>query len=550
MPNQLRNRTPKTARRGKAAVAVALVLAATVLALAGEAYSGSRTAKTSTSAQATRAGTAVSAMEGEMPGLNPDLATGDWNQRVGCTVYEALTKSNTNGIIEPQLARSWTISRDGKTYTFHLVNTKWTDGQPFTSADVKYTLLHVSGKYSAIFSLAAKNIKSIATPNPRTVVIKLKRPYGPLLVSLGCGQGAAILPQHIFRGTDVYKNQASLTKPVGTGPFMLQKIERGTAVVMVRNPHYWRPGRPYLDQLIFKEFQTPSSMVLALRTHEVNLINDSYFPYQDIPVVKANHSLALHQFNTQAQDDYLVYNVKRPIVNNPLVRQALVVATDQKYLLNTVFFGVGTVGHGAINSFIKWAFDPKYDYAKLYPYDSARAGKMLDQAGYPLKNGTRFTIHLAVDASEPPLVSMAQALQALWKKVGVQVALDSLEHNTYTTQVFQRQNFDAYVDSYTSYGDPALGTARLFITPTVKHVVYGNASQYSNPTVDKLFQKAETAPTTAKRARFYYQVQAILSRDLPTVSLHQIVSIDAATANLHGLWNEDNEYWTDAWLSH
>src|SRR4029079_6948757 len=98
---------------------------------------------------------------------------------------------------------------------------------------------------------------------PDRVIIRLKKPYGPLINALSCSQGAAILPAHIFRGTDVLKNPA-IQKPVGLGPFLLKEWVRGSHVTLARNPDYWEKGFPYLDEVIFKIMPQPASRTQAL----------------------------------------------------------------------------------------------------------------------------------------------------------------------------------------------------------------------------------------------------------------------------------------------
>lgn len=495
-------------------------------------------------------GTATIAIAGDPTGVNPDTSTGDSAQRIGCMVYQGLTKASADNVVKPMLASSWDVSKDGRTYTFHLVDARWQDGKPFTSDDVKYTLTKVSAKYSAIFSSAAKQIASIDAPDPRTVVIKTKVAYGPLLIALGCGQGAAILPKHLFDGTDPTKNPASINSPVGTGPFKLDRIDRGRQVVLKKNEDYWQDGRPYLDQVVFREIADPAAMVLALRSGEVDLVTGTYVPPQNLPSLDKDPALALHQVGGSPQDDLLFFNTKGPITGKAEVRRALVMATDRAYLLKNVFFNIGDVGRSSIDQSISWAHNPGVDYSKIYPYDPGRAGKMLDEAGYPAGgDGVRFQLRLSVDASEGPLVSMVQAMQAMWKKVGVDVKVNAVETNTFVDQVYSKFDFDAAVEALQSYGDPALGISRQYISSAITRRPYTNATQYSNPEVDRLFADGESSVDTKERATHYFKLQELISKDVPTVSMHSYTGIDVAKARLQGLWGDDQLYWTDAWLA-
>ena len=168
-----------------------------------------------------RGGSVIFTLSQDPTTVNPDVSTNPPDRQIGCIIYQGLVQLSTDYKVLPLLAKSWTASPDGLTYTFELNDAEWHDGKPFTSDDVKYSLLEVSAKYSAVFAPAARAIESIETPTKNRVIIKLKQPFGPFLISLGCIQGAAIMPAHIFRGTDVLKNPATTITPVGTGAFKL-----------------------------------------------------------------------------------------------------------------------------------------------------------------------------------------------------------------------------------------------------------------------------------------------------------------------------------------
>src|SRR5262245_22998534 len=162
-------------------------------------------------------GTAIMVLGTDPLSLSPSTTNSVPDVAVGCLIYDALVRFKEGFEIVPGLAKSWTISPDGRTYGFELQPANWHDGKPVTSEDVKFTLEEVSSKYGPRFNTAGKFIEQIETPSPSQVVIKLKQPFGPFLFSLACEQNAAILPAHILRGADILKHEAILTKPVGNG---------------------------------------------------------------------------------------------------------------------------------------------------------------------------------------------------------------------------------------------------------------------------------------------------------------------------------------------
>ena len=151
-----------------------------------------------------------------------------------------------------------------------MIKTNWHEGTPFTSKDVKFTLENISAKYGAKFRAPASHIKQITTPDDATAVIEPSGAFGPVLFSLSSYANAAILPAHVFEGTDVLTNPATLSKPIGTGPFMMKEWVRGQTITLERNPHYWRKGLPYLDQIVFRMIPDTSARVLALKEGEVD----------------------------------------------------------------------------------------------------------------------------------------------------------------------------------------------------------------------------------------------------------------------------------------
>src|SRR5262245_12250968 len=162
-------------------------------------------------------------------------------------LYDGLVRCAEGFRIVPSLAKGWEIGTDDLTYTFHLVAANWSDGKPLTSDDVKYSLLVVGSKYGSKFVAPGKAIEDI-----ETVVVTLSKLVGPFLFSLACEQKAAILPAHIFRGSDVFKNPASIARPIVAGAFQLDEWVRGDHLTLVRNPDDWIKDQPYLDRIIIK----------------------------------------------------------------------------------------------------------------------------------------------------------------------------------------------------------------------------------------------------------------------------------------------------------
>ncbi len=493
-----------------------------------------------------RGGTVITTVQADPNVINPAISTSPPDGITGCMVYEALTKVAGERII-PLLAKSWTVSPDGKTYSFKLNEANWQDGKPFTSADVKWSLTEVNAKYTPAFApTTGRLLDGIDTPAPDEVVIHLKQPFGPLLRTLSCNQGGVLLPRHVFEGSDIFKNPA-IRAPMGTGPYKLAEWKHGDYLKLIRNETYWQKGKPYLDAVIVKVIPQPSARTQALVTGETDFVSYYIFPTNDLPIVRNNPKYTLTETKIPPSQNMLLYNVKRKPLDDKRVRHALFMATDRDYLAKTVWLGLGPAAIAPFNSRLTWAANPDIDYRKMYPFDAGRANALLDDAGFKRDaSGNRFTLHIVFAADELNFAGVAVALKSMWKAIGVEVVVDAMDRQIAEKRAFEEGDFDLHLNSYTSGGDPAIGLARIFTTSSIGKT-YGNASRYSNPEVDRLFVEAEQVVDQADRGKVYQKIQAILAEDLPVLTLREGTAYDVYTSAIQGL--ENDAYfptWADA----
>ena len=145
---------------------------------------------------------------------------------------------------------------------------QWQDGQPFSSADVKFTFEQGLLKYHSRTKAGLTPVLAgIDTPDALTVIFRFKRPYGPLLQRLDVVE-ASIIPMHIYEGKNLLKDPANLM-PIGTGPFKFVEYVKGDHITLQRNPHYFKAGLPYLDKLIFRIIPNATTAVQALEQNGV-----------------------------------------------------------------------------------------------------------------------------------------------------------------------------------------------------------------------------------------------------------------------------------------
>ena len=497
-----------------------------------------------------RGGTAIAVLNQDPTTLSPALSPLVPTHILGCSIFEGLTELGTDYKIRPVLAKSWTISPDGLTYEFMLVDAQWHDGRPFTSEDVKYSIQEVNAKYSAVFGPAGRVIDTIETPAKDKVVFKLKQPFGPFLIALGCAQGGAIMPAHLFEGTVPTQSPAGADKAIGTGPFKLSEWKRGEYVKLVRNDKYHMAGKPYLDEVIGKIITVASSRTQALQSGEV----DALFrvPTNYVSTLRADPKIKIVQADAAPLMTFAFLNVKRKPLDDKRVRQALFRATDRDYLLKNVFFNVGKAGITPFTTDIGWATAPDLDFNKMYPFDPAKANALLDEAGYKRgPDGTRFSLKAIIFANNyPEFQQAAMTMKSTWKQVGVDLTIEALEDATLVKRVFTDRDFDVALQTYTTYADPALGIARIYATSAIGRG-FGNASGYSNAQVDSLFEQAEKPSDFDERGKFYKQAQAIIADDAPIIMLRQYLDFDGASKKLDGIWGVAGAIgvWRDGWMA-
>ena len=285
--------------------------------------------------------------------------------------------------IVPELATSWSWSADHKTLTFKLRRgVKWHDGKPFTAADVKCTFDTVSGKRDAGWRRTPRrawfaNLEEIVVDAEDQVSFKLGRPQ-PSFLTFFAGGWSPVYPCHV-------DGKTMRQKPIGTGPFMVQSIEPGKMIRLVKNPNYWKPGRPYLDGIDMPIISSPSTRLLAFVAGETDIYTPSAVLLAEVKqkVPDAVCDVGLSYAYTQL----LISRTVAPF-NDPRVRRAMALAIDREAVVKTKGAGLDRLGgellpppEGA------WGLD-KAELASIPGYgpDLAKrqeeARKLMQEAGF------------------------------------------------------------------------------------------------------------------------------------------------------------------------
>ena len=486
-------------------------------------------------------GTMIVALPGDPEVFNSGISTDISSSNISGQIFNTIVQLDSDGNVQPALAKSWEVPPDGLTYTFHLFEgVKWHDGRPFTANDVAWSLWNINRKYNGPAGGLLTAVELITATDDRTVVFKLKYPYPPLLKGLAYFNSSTILPKHIFDdGTDPRQHPNNY-KPIGTGPFKFVEYVKGSHVALEKNPDYHFKGQPYLDRLIFQIVPNPSARAIALEKGDIDLIPYYSMVLGEVDRLKQNEKVEIAiQRRTIAGEYLAIINLRNPPFNNKLVRQALFYAIDREQLLVKAGFGFGKVSAGPISS-EQLEF---YTEGKTYRYEPAMAEKLLDEAGYPKKaDGKRFAMRLNFDQKEGPMNDVAQLLRVYFAKVGVDVRIMPMDTGAWVDTNFKKWDFDVTMGSFATGPDPAIGTEVRYACRFIVQQTGRNASGYCNEEIDKLFEAAGKELDEKKRAGYYHQIQRLMSEDAPNWWLWDRYYPIAFNKKLKGLPQDPTAY--------
>ncbi len=369
-------------------------------------------------------GQVTEAILGQVGPLNPLFEQETNAQDIDSLIYQGLTTVDAHQHVIGLLARSWTVSADGLSYTFALRDgVRWADGKPFTADDVMFTFgVLQSPQYQEPDAQYWKEV-TVQKVGPMAVRFTLKAPSASFPVALRLG----ILPRHVFERipiTSMASSAYSGARAFGTGPFRVQSIspDRQT-VVMVRNP-YARP-RPYLDRFVFRAYPTLGDAVEAVTRGQADTVGAPEMPQVD-PLRKQGglRVLEVRTYSFVAMFFDLTPDLAA-YFDPPTVRQALVMAIDRRKIIDQVLGGRADPAPGPKPppSRAKSAKD-----AAKYPYDPARAATLLQQAGWARnprtglleRNGRPFSVTLET-ADAYPYVQVAESISRQLRPLGVAV---------------------------------------------------------------------------------------------------------------------------------
>jgi peptide/nickel transport system substrate-binding protein len=421
------------------------------------------------------------------------------------TIFESLGRIDRSGAIGPGLAESWSISEDGKEYVFKLrPNVKFHDGETLDASVVKFTLdrLFAPDSTNPAKSLYT-DIDKVEVVDPLTVKLTLKSPNSFLVYSLSLGDAGIMHP----------KTAPTNDKhPVGTGPFMFKERKEGDSITLVKAPTYRDPASIKLNTVVFKFVKDPSAQVNALLAGDIDAFPGFQAP-ELVDRLRKDPRFSVVVGTTEGEVILATNNGKKPF-NDLKVRQAIAHAIDRDELISA------ESGFGApIGSHFPPHNKAYVDLTRTYPFDLAKAKKLLAEAGYP--NGFEASLKL------PPVGYAQRAGEVIANqlgKIGIKLAITQLQWPQWLSEVFKERNYDLTIVAHTEAND------------LDRYARDGYYWGYDSPEFKAKWREVVSATDFAKRDELLKDAQRIIARDAVNGFLFQLAKIGVWKKDLVGLW--------------
>lgn len=426
--------------------------------------------------------------------------------------YESLLRLSYENKAIPGLAKSWETSPDGLTWTFRLQqgvkfhNLPPANGREMTSEDVIFSLQRVKSPEPEFErKYFVESITKYEAPDKYTVKLSTAKPFAPLLMYLATGGFTGIVAPELAKERDGLRFRI-----IGTGPFMLEKWDRGISCRVKRNPDYWQKGSPYLDGVFEPVIPDKATQIAAFRAGKLDVLLEG--TWKELEMLQRTDP-SIKSEETVGRSASLRINVTRKPLSDVRVRQAMHLAIDRDRMSKLIFFGKAQPSGPVPPVFGELALQsdelrqlPGYRQPK--DADIAEAKRLMAEAGYA--KGFSFEI-IAFRDNQDDLPFFKEELA----KIGIDAKLQPVEYAEWKTRTLKaefdvtnhRMTLRTEVDEYLSNfqtGQPM------------------NQGRYSNPEVDKHIDRQREIVDVKERAKFVKELQKTLLKELPWIPTVQL----------------------------
>ncbi|MGC1104967.1 MAG: ABC transporter substrate-binding protein [Candidatus Acidiferrales bacterium] len=521
--------------------------------------------------------------------LNPVLAVDEATREIiDCMNADLIHINRETQQTEPALAKSWSVSHDGRSYTLQLRRgLRFSDGQPFTADDVVFSFqLYLDEKIHSsqrdLLIIGGKPI-SVEKIDDFTVRFQLAQPYA---AAERIFDGLAILPKHLLESaykSGTFAQSWSVSMPAsqfaGLGPFRLKEYVPGQRIVLERNPYYWKADReghrlPYIDELVFLFVPSEDAQVIRFQAGDTDVL--SRFSAQNFAVLQreqAPKGYKLEDLGPGLEYNFLFFNLnnlagknlpqiaqKQAWFQDVRFRQAVSDAIDREGIVRLVYNGRATPLWSQVTPGNKMWVDASLAHP---PQSLDRARELLKSAGFSWNSagslvdshGQPVEFSILSSSSNAERMKMATLIQADLTQLGMNVHVVSLEFGAMVDRLLNRFDYEAAIMGLASGDADPTSETNVWLSTGGTHLWDLTESKPATPweaQMDQLMNQQLITLNYARRKHLYDQVQEIVAQDLPVICLaspHILIGAKDRIGNFHpailapyALWNIDELY--------
>ncbi len=476
----------------------------------------------------------VSLMPAEPETLNPFTSHDLYSFRLKEIIFDTLIHRDKATLkFVPMLAKSWEISEDKLTYTFHLRDdATFSDGAPLTARDVKFSFETMMDP--AVNAPHLRNyyqdVVSCEVLDDFTVQFKCIRPYFKHLGELG---EIFIIPRHIYEQGD-FNSHPNNRRPIGSGPYVFEKWDTNLELVLARNENYWGK-KPAIAKRVYKIITNNDAAFQVLQRGDMDLMgmsSETWIKRASTPEFEAKFN-KLEYYRPSYM--YIGYNARRPQFDDKRTRRALTMLLDRESIRNEVFHGLARTTTGSF-----FVDGPEYNKdIEPWPFDPDQAKQLLDEAGWVDsdndgvrdRDGVSLSFEFLLTKDSPSAEKTATVFQEELKRAGIRMTIRQLEWNTFLESV-KTQKFDSC-------------TLGWSLTPDSDPYQIWHSSQcgensdnsvgFVNAEADEIMEKARLEFDPAKRYEMYQRFHEIIHEEQPVTflfCLKALVAVDKRFENV------------------
>jgi peptide/nickel transport system substrate-binding protein len=477
----------------------------------------------------------------DLDSLNPFAGYTSTAYEVYHLNYDMLTGNAPNGDVRPEIADSWSRSDDGLTWTFRIhPGIRWQDGVPLTARDVAFTFTYIIDNQLSAFTGSTVHIEEVVALDDSTVQFRLERAKSNML-----RLPVPILPEHIWGEVPGDEATTFANEPpvIGSGPFQVVEVEKGSYVRLEANTEYWK-GAPKIDEAIIEVYQNQDTLVMDLKSGAIDVAEDlpaaQFGALQKEPGITAT-AADIRYFVELAMNVYQDrHSLGDPVLRDAAFRQAISWAVDKQAIVDICLEGYGAVGQSIIVPGTDGAWAPSSDEA--FGFDLDKAAALLDAAGYrdddddgirEDKEGDPIELRLWTRSESPEQQRAGKLIAGWFEKLGLRielsvendgVLLDGIYHYSGDTYA---PDFDLFIWGWGSIADPGYQLGFF----TTSQIEGWNDACWSDAEYDSLFEQQDAEMDWPAREGQVRRMQQIFYEQAPYVVLYYpkaLIAYDSA----------------------